>query len=105
MAEQLMNEVSDKFDWAQHLFEDEATREGSKKGIATASQESIDELNGRMTAVQGHTFNISENSNIIRDTIVSILGSVLRIEQNTEVLHAIKQYISEIKSQGVKIKA
>ncbi len=104
MAETLMNEVSEKFDWAQNLFEDEANREGTKKGIAAASQESIDELNGRMTAVQGHTFNISENSNIIRDTVVSILGSVQRIERNTEELYTIKTTLNDIKSQGVKIK-
>ncbi|HBJ77400.1 MAG TPA: hypothetical protein DDY68_06540, partial [Porphyromonadaceae bacterium] len=41
-------------------FEEEVsdTREASKKGIATASQDSVDELNGRMTAVQGHTYSI-----------------------------------------------
>ena len=34
----------------------ESTREASEKGIATASQESVDELNGRATAYRGiHT--------------------------------------------------
>lgn len=40
----------------------ESTREAAQKGIATASQDSIDELRGTMTNVQGHTYNINENT-------------------------------------------
>ena len=61
-------------------------REAQAKGIATASQESVDELNGRMTAVQGHTFNISENSNVIRDNIAAINGNVNLIREYTQHL-------------------
>lgn len=61
-------------------------RSAQARGIATASQESVDELNGRMTAVQGHTFIISENSNIIRDNTNAILGSVRQIEFYTQHL-------------------
>ena len=43
-----------------NLFSDDATRTGANKGIATASQDSVNELNGRMTAVQGHTYSISD---------------------------------------------
>lgn len=43
-------------------WESESTREASQKGIATASQDSIDELRGTMTNVQGHTYNINENT-------------------------------------------
>lgn len=41
---------------------DESTRKAAQKGIATASQDSIDELRGTMTNVQGHTYNINENT-------------------------------------------
>ena len=42
-------------DSVKNMFDvtEEATREASEKGIATASQESVDELNGRATAIQG----------------------------------------------------
>lgn len=62
----------------------DATREASQKGIATASQESVDELNGRATAIQGHTYSIAENTKIILSVVNMILQSVLNIERHTE---------------------
>lgn len=61
----------------------DAEREASQKGIATADQDSIDELNGRMTAVQGHTFSISENIKTTLAVTQSILRSVMNIESET----------------------
>ena len=87
------------------LYEGDSDREAASKGIATASQDSIDELNGRMTAVQGHTFNINENSNIIRDNVAAIHSSVLAIEGHTQHLvrmdndmHSMQATVSEIYS-------
>lgn len=65
------------------LFEDEDGREASQKGIATASQESVDELNGRATAIQGHTFSINESTKQLVAVSGLILESVLNIESNT----------------------
>lgn len=42
-------------------WESESTRKASQKGIATASQDSVDENNGRLTVIQGHTYGINEN--------------------------------------------
>lgn len=61
----------------------DSEREASQKGIATASQESVDELNGRATAIQGHTFSISENTKTILVTTQAILRSVMNIESET----------------------
>ena len=58
-------------------------RTPSQKGIATASQDSIDELNGRMTAVQGHTFAISEHTRQLTATTGLILQSIVNIESET----------------------
>lgn len=86
-------------------------RSASARGIATASQDSVDELNGRATTIQGHTFNISENSNIIRDNTNAILSSVLQIENNTQHLvrmdndlHHLHIAISDIQTQGVRLR-
>lgn len=103
MAEDLQRQIDEQFGWATRLFED-SDREGSRKGIATASQESVDELNGRMTAVQGHTFSINENTMIIRDNVTAILGVVMRIERNTEALSTIMRTINDIQTQGVRIR-
>lgn len=62
----------------------DATREASEKGIATANQESVDELNGRATTIQGHTYSISENTKLLVATTSLILQSVLNIESNTD---------------------
>ena len=71
----------------------------------------MDELNGRATTIQGHTFNISENSNIIRDNTTAILGSVRQIEMNTQHLiridndiHTLQITISDLSSQGVRLR-
>lgn len=88
-------------------------RSAQARGIATASQESVDELNGRMTTVQGHTFIISENSNIIRDNTNAILGSVRQIEFNTQHLVRIDDDLHRLHSSlesiitinGIKIRS
>lgn len=113
MAQQLMDEVGEQFEWAQHLFEEE--REGSKKGIAQASQESVDELNGRATAIQGHTYSIAENTQLLLATANAILNSVLNIEDNTaslgakvdninEQIRVMRNDISDITTKGIIIK-
>ena len=113
MAQQLMDEVTEQFEWAQHLFEEE--REGSKKGIAHASQESVDELNGRATAIQGHTFSIAENTQQLLATANAILNSVLVIRDNTdslgvkvdtmnEQIRVMRNDISDITTKGIIIK-
>lgn len=89
----------------------DASREASQEGIATASQESVDELNGRMTAVQGHTYSISENTKLLVANTAAILQSVLNIEANTDRLAAVETNIREVRItlndlalKGIKIK-
>lgn len=89
----------------------DATREASQEGIATASQDSVDELNGRMTTVQGHTYSISENTKLLVANTAAILQSVLNIEANTDRLAAVETNIKEVRNtlddlalKGIKIK-
>lgn len=79
----------------------DATREASEKGIATASQESVDELSGRATAIQGHTYSISENTKIILSVVNMILQSVLNIEKHAE---GIAKSVENIESSTKEIK-
>ena len=92
------------------------SREASQKGIATASQDSVDELNGRMTAVQGHTFDIAENTRMLLATTNEILKGVVGIERNTGNVHtrlsAVEQHLKSVKDtvgdialKGIKIKS
>lgn len=112
--EEIIGELPDEL--KQYLQgEVDATREASEKGIATAPQESVDELNGRMTAVQGHTFSISENTQRLVQTAALILNSVLNIESNTEQMEArmrnieddlgdVKDTVNDIALKGIKIR-
>ncbi|WP_455593044.1 tape measure protein [Bacteroides sp.] len=74
-AARLMNSLDSKFAWADRFMkdedkdEDETTREASSKGIAQASQDSVDKLDGVMTNIQGHTYSINENVRAILDSM------------------------------------
>lgn len=91
-----------------------AAREASEEGIATASQESVDELNGRATAIQGHTYSINENTKQLVATSAAILESVLNIEIHTEVIAArmekvesnvreVKDTVNDLVIKGIKL--
>ncbi len=93
----------------------DSVRDTSTGGIANASQESVDELNGRATAIQGHTYSISENTKLLVANSSRILESVLNIEVNTDGLAArmetveshvkeVRDTINDIALKGIKIK-
>ena len=90
-------------------------RTPSQKGIAQASQDSIDELNGRMTAIQGHTYSIAGYTQQIATTTGLILQSIVNIENETNGFGARLERIEfttkratdtleEIALTGIKIK-
>lgn len=79
----------------------DATRNGtaSQKGIATASQDTVDELNGRFTAIQSHTFDIRKAVNSIA---ASQAYDFSRIEVNTDRLQTIDANVFGIR-EGTNI--
>lgn len=106
------DKMAETFGWES---EDGDTREASAKGIATASQDSVDELNGRATAIQGHTYSISENTKLLLSTANMILQSVLNIESNTDGLpdrmeavegdvREVRNTLNDIALKGVRIR-
>ena len=76
-GQQIADEMKAKRDAMSEMYnwgKDDDEREASKKGIATASQDSVDENNGRLAVMQEHTYSINENVNRMAtgiDTIVS----------------------------------
>lgn len=93
---------------------DEQDRTASKKGIATASQDSVDENNGRLTAIQGMTYDIrNSNAEILsvqKDAlnyhrlIKSQLDTIAENSNYLKHLEAIKTGIDDMNLKGVKIK-
>lgn len=105
-------------DSVKNMFEvtaDAEERQASEKGIANASQDSVDELNGRATAIQGHTYTISENSKLLVRNTNEILASVMNIDRNTERMDTrmgrmetdvrdLKDTMNDIALKGIKMK-
>lgn len=91
MAEQLQAQLDEQFGWADGLMggEDESEREGVKKGIATASQESVDENNARLTTMQGHTYTLVQNSNENKAHLAAAREHLREIRElaNTSIRH------------------
>lgn len=92
------------------------SRTAAEKGIAQASQDSVDELNGRATTIQSHTYSIAESTRLLLQTSNSILHSVLNIETHTEGMKSdiatlrsdmreVRETVSDLQLRGIKIKS
>lgn len=77
---------------------DIASREASAKGFASMSQDSADELNGRFTAIQGHTFSIVEGMKTLQANSSQALKYLAGIETNTARLEKIETTMNSVKS-------
>jgi len=90
-------------------------RTGSTKGIAQASQDSVDELNGRMTAIQAYIYDIRninqqsfdfEKESAAYDS--AILSQLETIAENTDyckLLVDVKRVLEDIQLKGLKLKS
>lgn len=92
--------------------EQEDDRTSASKGIAQASQDSVAELNGRATAIQGHTFSISQDMKTLVSTSAMMLERLAGIESNTARLESIEDNIARVRSdindinlRGIKLRA
>ncbi len=97
------------------LFESDAERDGTSRGIATASQESVDENNARLTTIQGHTYSLVQGVTELNATSNQILARVTGIERNTDEtnnkldnmnsrIRRIESSVDEIQTKGITIK-
>ncbi|MCE5320095.1 MAG: tape measure protein [Bacteroidales bacterium] len=80
------------------LFGDSSSRSATAKGIASASQDSIDDLNGRATTIQGHTFSISNDMKKLVNFMSQILEHVAGIKKDTSRLEKIEKEITSVKN-------
>lgn len=105
----LQNAINEAFGWGSQ--EDGGSQAPTAaKGIAQASQESVAELNGRMTAMQGHTYSLMENTRILVENSASVLERLGSIDANTARLSYIEKDIrsvsaclSQMTLQGVRV--
>jgi TP901 family phage tail tape measure protein len=72
-GEKIMNDLSEKYSWADSFFEDSNSQSGGSRGGFTAmSQDTADELNGRFTAIQ-------MDSAAIRNAVGDMNASLLEV--------------------------
>lgn len=83
---------------------DDDSRKPSTKGITAASQDSVNELNGRATAIQGHTYSINEGiKSLIKDS-AHILDLLSGIKDNTSYCKKLESINSTIWNMNSNIK-
>lgn len=99
----------------QGFFESDEERDGTSRGIATASQDSVDENNARLTTIQGHTYSLVQGVTELNATSNQILARVTGIERNTDEtnnkldnmntrIKRIEDSVDDIQRAGIKIK-
>lgn len=74
------------------------TRSAATKGIATASQDSVDENNGRLTAIQGHTFQLVDITKSIAASAVVSVNYLAGIKKDTARLEAIENSVGAMQT-------
>ncbi|MBQ3690923.1 MAG: hypothetical protein II937_13830 [Bacteroidales bacterium] len=86
----------------------EAERQASSGGITNMSQDSADEMNGRLTQMQSHTFSINENVKQMREFASQQLIVLRNINTDTSALvktvSDMKATVDDIQIKGVKLK-
>lgn len=83
--------LKDAMGWESDV---DSSREASKKGIATASQESVDENNGRLTVIQGHTYSINENVTRIATGIDTIANHTANLSHLVNIDKTMQSILS-----------
>lgn len=100
----------------KQYFLGDVEREGTSRGIATASQESVDENNARLTTIQEHTYTLVQGMGELNRTSSAILDKVTNIDKNTSEANTkldtmsksvkdIKDTVDDISTRGIKIKS
>lgn len=85
-----------------HLWETENREVSSNNGIA-ASQDSVNELNGRTTAIQGHTYSINEGIKSLVSHCAKFLEVLTGIRENTSYCKNLESINSNIKEMKESI--
>lgn len=105
MYSELADDLIEERDKINEAFGfDDFDREGSSKGVAQASQESIDYLNGLMTNVNDNVFSLSENVKSLASYNKRMLMIATQIEANTRPIADIHGIVGEIYSEVVAIR-
>lgn len=116
MAEDFANEIERKYGWADNIFKDQDEgRQGVQGSGIAASQDSVNQIDARMTTMQSHTFSLTQGQQELIRTSAAILDKVSGIESNTSktndnlerlqgTIDKMRNTMDDIQLKGVKIK-
>lgn len=99
-AQEGYNQFMENLKWyaEQNGLEMFGTDTGAKDtGIARASQESVDELNGRATAIQSHTYSIMHSQQQLVQDTAQALRYLSHIDDNTSGLKTMQQDMASMR--------
>ncbi len=88
----------------ENTSEKSSEREAYKKEGITASQESVDKVDARLTTMQGHTYSISESCKMTANYSSQMVSRLISIERNTSHLADISERIKNLSSDIEDIK-
>lgn len=103
-------------DTLKEWFLGDEERTASERGIATASQDSVDENNARLATIQSHTYTLVQGVAELNNTGNQMLDKLANIDNNTketaETLDTVRQDVKRLKdaveditTQGIKLKS
>lgn len=109
----IMNELPDE---VRQWFAGDEEREASQRGIATASQDSVDENNARLATIQSHTYTLVQGVAELNATGSQVLERLANIDDNTKEtaekldtvqtdVKRLKDAVEDITTQGLKLKS
>lgn len=109
----IMDELPDTL---KKWFIGDEERSASERGIATASQDSVDENNARLTTIQSHTYTLVQGVTELNATGNQILDKLTNIDSNIEntsktldemkgEVKRMKDAVEDITTKGIKLKA
>jgi hypothetical protein len=82
--------------------QEQESRAATAKGFATMSQDSANELNGRFTTIQAHTFEINESVKAMAVVSSGIASSMDMLKNNTS---AMLQHLAGIETNTARLES
>ena len=109
----LMDELPDE---VKQWFTGDEERSASERGIATASQDSVDENNARLTVIQSHTYTLVQGVAELNATGSAMLDRLASIDANTAQtadtlddvqtdVKRLRNAVEDITTQGIRMKS
>ena len=84
-------------------------RTAQTKSAITASQDSVDESNARLTTIQGHTFELAENVRSIREQHNALIANTSALLEHVQGIHSdtgeMKEALGEVRALAASIKS